>query len=95
MGKAAELREKLEHEVQEFMAGVKDDDLIEVGPGSYFGNSLRLLGGRGAAWKSGPNSSQPQACQQTHTFTATNGTPTFHSICPGSSFGISYQIVVR
>jgi hypothetical protein len=82
---AAEVREELERDVRELLANVTDETLAEVAPGTYYGNGF-IQYGTACAWKSGPDSSQSQACQQTNTFYASNATATVQGACanPGS-----------
>jgi len=87
--KAAELRERLEDGVREFMAKVEDEDFIPVGPGTYKGNSFTQIGSI-VAWFSGP----ANPCGTT-LFTAGAATATLlRTKCPSSGAKM-YTIVVR
>jgi len=81
MGKAAELRERLENGVREFMAGVTDADLTEVGPGIYYGTNPKNVGG--LSWNGGGQNSNLQSACAMGTFTAKSGHFIVHgTTCP-------------
>jgi hypothetical protein len=76
----AELREKLEEGVRDFLAYVEDENITEVGTGTYQGNSFIHLPSI-AIWLSGPSS----ACGL-NVVTASSATATLQATkCPNGA----------
>jgi hypothetical protein len=76
----AELREKLEEGVRDFLAYVQDEDVPEVGTGTYHGNNFIQLP-KVAVWQSGTSS----ACGF-NTVTASSATATLQATkCPNGA----------